>query len=122
MLFVFSFLDLVNCLSGKQGISFDQISGLTRRDEKNNIVTNGTIVTGNSTNVVGNIDDIPWPAWDLLQPEKYPHAPLGGIAKEFPVAPIMITRGCPLHCTFCAATFFVQNRPNKVSECVFPID
>ena len=37
-----------------------------------NIVTNGTIVTGNSTNVVGNIDDIPWPAWDLLQPEKYP--------------------------------------------------
>jgi radical SAM superfamily enzyme YgiQ (UPF0313 family) len=99
----FSFLDLVNCLSGKQGISFDQIPGLTRRDEKNNIVTNGTIVIGNSASVVDNIDNIPWPAWDLLQPEKYPDAPIGGIAKNFPIGPIMVTRGCPLHCTFCAA-------------------
>ena len=99
----FSFIDLINCLSGKPGINFDQIPGLSRIDEKDKIITNSTILTGNSANVVENIDDIPWPAWDLLKPENYPHAPIGGTAKNFPIGPIMVSRGCPLKCSFCAA-------------------
>lgn len=50
-----------------------------------------------------NLDKLGMPAWDLIPPDSYPHAPHGVIAKRFPTAPIFITRGCPYPCTFCAA-------------------
>lgn len=51
---------------------------------------------------VKNLDTLPLPAWDLLEPENYPEAPHGAFSKNFPTAPIMISRGCPCQCTFCA--------------------
>jgi radical SAM superfamily enzyme YgiQ (UPF0313 family) len=50
-----------------------------------------------------NLDKLGMPAWDLMPPDTYPHAPHGVIAKRFPTAPIFVTRGCPYPCTFCAA-------------------
>ena len=49
-----------------------------------------------------NLDEIPYPAWDLMDPKEYPDAPQGVIFRNSPVAPIMVTRGCPFKCTFCA--------------------
>lgn len=51
---------------------------------------------------VKNLDSLPMPAWDILVPESYPEAPHGAFTKQFPTAPIIITRGCPFQCTFCA--------------------
>ncbi len=42
-------------------------------------------------------------SWDLIPPEAYPEAPHGAYFKKFPIAPLLITRGCPYLCTFCAA-------------------
>ena len=42
------------------------------------------------------------PSWDLLRPDTYPLAPHGGFFKNYPIAPIIITRGCPFACTYCA--------------------
>jgi len=57
----------------------------------------------NKNALVSDIDGLPWPDWDLLDINSYPDAPLGGFAKNFPVAPIIVSRGCPLKCTFCSA-------------------
>ena len=66
------------------------------------------------------LDDLPFPAWDLLPgfPHRYPLAvydyPAG------PVATIAASRGCPFHCKFCdTSTFGARVRyysPAKVVE------
>lgn len=73
---------------------FSSIPGLVYR-------MNGKIIV-NPMKVVEDLDTLPMPAWDLIRPETYPEAPHGAFTKNFPVAPIIITRGCPFTCTFCA--------------------
>lgn len=62
---------------------------------------NGQIVLNERKNV-DNLDELGFPSWDLLKPVTYPPAPHGSFVKQFPVAPVIITRGCPYNCTFCA--------------------
>lgn len=50
-----------------------------------------------------DLDKLGMPAWDLIIPESYPFSPHGVVCKNFPIAPIMSTRGCPYMCTFCSS-------------------
>ena len=49
-----------------------------------------------------DLDTISFPAWELIDISDYQSAPQGVIFKNQPVAPMIITRGCPFLCTFCA--------------------
>jgi len=69
----------------------------------------------NPIKVIGNLDEIPFPAWDLMDPRSYPEAPHGGFFKSFPTAPIIITRGCPMQCTFCAGKSITTSKIRKRS-------
>lgn len=60
--------------------------------------------------IIQNLDEIPFPDWDELKLNLYKDAPLGQIAKKFPVAPIMTSRGCAYGCTFCASPKFYQRK------------
>lgn len=52
---------------------------------------------------IKNLSNLPFPDWPQIDPRKYQKAPHGGVVKNFPVAPIMTTRGCPYECHFCAS-------------------
>ncbi len=63
---------------------------------------NGKSIVVNKLDFTPDLDTIPYPAWDLINPATYPEAPQGVFFKRFPIAPIIATRGCPFNCTFCA--------------------
>lgn len=75
---------------------FSDIPGLVWRS--------GKTINVNPQQVVEDIDSLPMPAWDLMEPETYPEAPHGAFSKGFPTAPIIVSRGCPSRCTFCAGS------------------
>lgn len=74
----------------------------------NLIYRNKDTIKINPIKLVENLDDLPFPAWDLMDPNTFPQSPHGGFAKSFPSAPIIITRGCPMSCTFCAGATITQ--------------
>ncbi len=53
--------------------------------------------------LIADIDEIPFPDWSDCPPERYPKAPHGGVARRYPIAPIISSRGCPFDCSFCAS-------------------
>jgi len=55
-------------------------------------------------------DDYGMPAWSLMEPRSYPHAPHGAFFRRFPVAPILTSRGCPYSCGFCSVPNIVSQR------------
>jgi len=69
-------------------------------------IRNGKFILNSRRDLIQNLDDLPFPAWDLINPLKYPPHPHGQIMKRSPVAPILTTRGCPYSCAFCASTQF----------------
>jgi radical SAM superfamily enzyme YgiQ (UPF0313 family) len=60
--------------------------------------------------LIQNLDDLPFPAWDLINPLAYPRMPHGRTMKRYPVAPIFTTRGCPFSCSYCASTQFWERK------------
>jgi len=76
--------------------TLDEIDGLVFR-------INGQILRNKARSLIPDIDNLPFPAWDLLNPQDYPPAPHGAFYKRFPVAPIITTRGCPFSCKFCSS-------------------
>ena len=62
----------------------------------------GTTVL-NAPEWVHELDELPFPAWELMPPASFPCVPANGYSRRFPIAPITMTRGCPCHCTYCGA-------------------
>jgi anaerobic magnesium-protoporphyrin IX monomethyl ester cyclase len=56
--------------------------------------------------IVEDLDTLPFPDWEELDPNLYPEAPHGAIVKNFPIGNIATSRGCPYECTFCASSRF----------------
>ena len=87
------FLD--SLMSGQHSVSLKEIPGLVWKDGSNIIV--------NENAYIEDLDTVGFPSWDLMPPSSYPKAPHGAFFRNFPIAPIMVTRGCPYPCTFCSA-------------------
>jgi len=56
------------------------------------------------------LDDLPFPDWNEIDPRTYQKAPHGALIKNFPVAPVVSTRGCPYSCKFCASPIFWERK------------
>ncbi len=88
----------------------------------NLIYRSGQHYKTNPVKIVEDLDEIPFPAWDLMDPNEYPEAPHGAFAKSFPTAPIIITRGCPFKCTFCSGrTIAIKTRERGIENVISEI-
>lgn len=63
----------------------------------------GTEIVLNEQEAFGDLDDILFPAWELMDPGKFQFTPITNSSRRHPIAPILMTRGCPFKCTFCGA-------------------
>lgn len=87
------------CLEIVQGLEPSKISGLAYRE-------NEKIVKTAPRHYVENLDDLPFPAWQLIDLSKYPARGEGivrgiNLAKETRVS-VIFSRGCKGHCDFCS--------------------
>lgn len=76
--------------------NFADIEGLIWRNKQEQIIMNVPVFEK-------DLDSLGFPAWDLMPPETYPESQHGAFYEKFPIAPIIITRGCPYRCAFCLA-------------------
>ena len=78
-----TFYELIKNLN--EGKSIKNIKGVYYKKNKK-------IINNPSRERINNLDEHPWPAYDLVDLKKY---------FEYPLAGIMGNRGCPFNCSFC---------------------
>ena len=107
--------ELVEHLSGTSGKTPVQIEGLAFRD--------GNVVRRTARRpVLDDLDTLPFPAWDLIDLERYRMA-WDGRQGYFSLN-MVTTRGCPFHCNWCAKPIYGQvyhsrTPQNVVQEMLF---
>ena len=76
--------------------------------------------------VIRDVDSIPFPAWDLVDPEKYfasgQQSSLGVLPYSSRVLPIFTSRGCPFHCAYCHHVFGRKYRARSAGNVVDEIE
>ncbi len=96
-----TFTELVKEIAGKANPDFQTVKGLYFRH-------NGEIVHTGHRPFIKNLDDIPFPAWELIDFRDY----AGMHLKKQPIeSSLLISRGCPFHCSFCSQPVWKYQKP-----------
>ena len=107
--------ELVDCIVSKND-AFDKIPGIIYKKDSAFRKTNFACWSN-------NLDDIPFPARDLMKNELYPRPDTGE-----PMATIQVSRGCPSACTYCLTPVIsgknlrkrsVENIFAEIEECYY---
>ena len=82
---------------------------------------NGTAVAGSFPDLIEDIDQIPFPAWDMIDLEKYfIPGKIRRLTNPIQTRPrgisIFTTRGCPYRCTYCHNVFGKKLRKRSVEN------
>ncbi|MBN1385160.1 MAG: radical SAM protein [Elusimicrobia bacterium] len=110
-------LELMNRLEYKKDIT--NVKGIAYRNENNSIRFTGY------PEFISDLDSIPFPAWELVNPNNYFNLGWGGrsLANTFQVhkraVQIFSSRGCPANCIFCHNIFgkrFRARSPENVIQ------
>jgi anaerobic magnesium-protoporphyrin IX monomethyl ester cyclase len=90
----YAMLDVAQAFEGKKQLS--EIKGIAYRQ-------NGAAVVNHDRPLIENLDELPYPAYDLVDVEQYLNPNKIGYRSFRDRAISMITsRGCPFNCCFCA--------------------
>ncbi|RLB77404.1 MAG: hypothetical protein DRH24_16290 [Deltaproteobacteria bacterium] len=111
-----TFLELINALDRHSDIR--KIKGLSYRNRHHQIIETP------DREPIKEINRIPFPAYDLVPMEDYfvnPHFH-GNLNKYRRILPIITSRGCPFHCSFCFHMFGNKFRPRSAENILEEID
>ena len=103
----FTILELLKTLKLCKKIEEQKIQGLWYlKDNK--------VISGGWGKLVQNLDELPLPAWDLLDMKKYRahnwHC-FGRLSQRQPYAVIFTSLGCPYNCSYCNIHTFYNGKP-----------
>lgn len=90
-------VDLLHII--EDGGKLDNVNGIVYRDD-------GKIVLTKERSLIGNLDTLPFPAWDLLPEFPRGYQPVASKFQKLPAAYILSSRGCPYKCIFCDSSVF----------------
>jgi anaerobic magnesium-protoporphyrin IX monomethyl ester cyclase len=85
------------------------VAGIAFRDERGDLVVNPP------REYIGDIDSIPFPAYDLIR-DIASYVPPPSNYRTLPVINMITSRGCPSHCTFCDRSVFGQKYRQRSAE------
>jgi len=86
-------IDLVACLESEGDLN--AVNGIIYRK-------NGEFFKTEKRRRIRKVDEIPWPAWDLVRVESYLDKMLSHGPGRGRTMPILASRGCPYDCAFCS--------------------
>ena len=88
-------LDIIECLD-KLDEKKETLNGISYLNAKGEFIKNPPRMR------IKNLNDIAWPAWDLVPMEEYLSRSYGHGIERGRSMPILASRGCPYQCTFCS--------------------
>lgn len=96
-----TFIDIVKAIGSSRDPDLNSIEGILYR-------RHGEILQTNPRQFIGNLDNIPFPAWELIDFREYS----GMHLKQQPIeSSLLISRGCPYNCTFCSNPIWKSGKP-----------
>jgi len=97
-----TFLELIEKLLNNESV--ESVSGLS-------FYKNNKKITTPSRNLIENLDEIPFPAWDLIDFKRYSkQMSMNVYCHSVPWAVIFTSRGCPYQCAYCHNIFGKRTR------------
>ncbi|MFC1631915.1 B12-binding domain-containing radical SAM protein [Candidatus Omnitrophota bacterium] len=82
-------LELIQAMRDKKDLSL--VEGISFK-------RNGQVLSNKDRSLIRDLDSLPFPAWDLIEPGNYPMP-----FTDRPFLLLMSGKGCPYACTFCPA-------------------
>jgi sialic acid synthase SpsE/radical SAM superfamily enzyme YgiQ (UPF0313 family) len=105
-------LELTPALLNGETDKLEHISGLAfQRD--------GEMVTTAPREMIENLDELPFPAWDMFPMQVYLENPVVGVGRDID---IISSRGCPFPCAYCYRIFGRQYRTRSAEHVVGEIE
>lgn len=99
----------------RKGNGFEGIDGLWFKK-------NGKVVKNKQRELIKNLDELPFPAWDLFPMEKYLSVPNFNNKPNLKTINMSTSRGCPFNCTFCYNVFGARtNRVRSIGNIIAEI-
>ena len=109
------------CTSFTESQTVGNIPGVAHRK-------NGAIIKNSSPELISDLDDLPFPARELLKISAYKGQAFRGFSRDFlRITEILTSLGCPHNCIFCASNIVhgkrirfrsVENVLAEAAECV----
>ncbi|MDR2700503.1 MAG: B12-binding domain-containing radical SAM protein [Nitrososphaerota archaeon] len=89
----YALLEIVECFEGKKLLS--DILGIAYRQ-------NGSVIINDKRPFLENLDELPYPAYHLVDMEHYLTNKIGYRSFQKRAVPMVTSRGCPFNCCFCS--------------------
>jgi anaerobic magnesium-protoporphyrin IX monomethyl ester cyclase len=89
----YAMFEVVQAFEGKKQLK--EILGISYRQ-------NGVVVVNRSRPFMEDLDELPYPAYDLVDMEKYLNPQIGYRSFQDRAISMITSRGCPFNCCFCA--------------------
>jgi len=101
-------VELLDVLTGRRAGEMQSVPGVCVRDAQ------GHLRRSSSRDVIRDLDHLPFPAWDLVDVERY--RSIWQRRHGYFSMNVATTRGCPYHCNWCAKPIYGQRYTARSPE------